>query len=195
VTPRRQGKYSPQDECAGLPGARGFREALAEAVERRDADAIAAMASEDVRLGFGGDDGRTRLRAKLQGRDGELIDELAALLALGCAATDGGGLTIPWYFAQKLEDIDSYSAMLVTGEDVPLHAGADPQSAVKARLSWDMVALDGGLRPGEAFQAVTAPGGMKGFMPTDTLRSLLDYRLLAVRQDDGWKITALLAGD
>jgi hypothetical protein len=195
VAPRQQGEYAPRDECASLPGARAFREALAAAVQKRDIDAIAALASEDVRLGFGGDDGLARLRAKLGESNGELIDELAGLLALGCAATDGGGLTIPWYFAEEYGDVDSYSAMLVTGREVPLYAGADTRSAVKARLSWNMVTLDEGLRPGDTFQAVTGAGGMKGFMPTDKLRSVLDYRLLAVRQDDGWKITALVAGD
>jgi hypothetical protein len=195
VTPRQQGKYAPRDECGSLPGAREFREALTAAVEKRDPAAIAALASEDVRLGFGGDDGRARLLEKLSEREGELIDELAALLPLGCAATDGGGLTIPWYFAQDYGDVDSYSAMLVTAADVPLYAAADPKSAVKERLSWELVKLDGGIRSGDAFQAVTTSGGTKGFMPTDKLRSMLDYRVLATKMADGWKITALLAGD
>ena len=194
VTPRQPGSYAPRDECGGLPSARGFREALAAAVEKRDAEAIAAMAIEDVRLDFGGGHGRTQLLAKLRENDGELMRELGELLPLGCAATEGGGLTIPWYFAQNFGDVDTYAAMLATGSDVPLHAAADSSSEVKQRLSWELVTLDDGLHAGQPFQQVTTVDGAKGFMPTAKLRSLLDYRLLAIRQADGWKITAILAG-
>ncbi len=193
--PRQKGRYAPRDECGTLPGARAFRERLAAAVIARDADAIAAMASPDVRLGFGGDDGRARLLQKLKQADGALMSELEQLLPLGCASTDGGGLTIPWYFAQSFGDTDNYTAMLVTGLDVPLLATASRSAAVNRRLSWDIVSLDGGLHPDAAFQKVRAADGQSGFIATERLRSLLDYRLLAVRNGEQWMITALLAGD
>jgi hypothetical protein len=193
--PRQAGKYAPRDECGALPGARAFREKLAAAILARDAEAIAGMASEDVRLGFGGDDGRKRFLARLKAPDGKLIDALAELLPLGCVATDGGGLTIPWVFAQDMGDIDSYSAMLVTGVDVPLRASAKADAAAMERVSWDVVTLTGSLRPDAAFQQVRTRSGKTGYMASDRLRSLLDYRLLAVRNGDAWRITALLAGD
>jgi hypothetical protein len=195
VRPRQHGAYAPRDDCAKLPGAAAFRQALAVAVLRRDAGAIAAMALPDVRLGFGGDDGRQRLREKLGENGGALMQELEALLRLGCAADAQGGITMPWYFAQDFGDLDTYSAMLVTGADVPLHAAADAASPVKQRLSWDVVALDKGLFPDKPFQQVTATGGAKGYVATAKLRSLLDYRLLAARQNGQWKISALVAGD
>lgn len=193
--PRQQGRYAPRDECATLPGARAFREKLAAAVLARDAEAIAGMAVPDVRLGFGGQDGRARLLQKLKAADGALMSELEQLLPLGCAGTDGGGLTIPWYFAQNFGDTDSYSAMLTTGTDIPLLATANSGAAVRQRLSWDIVSLEGGLKPGAAFQQVRTAKGQKGYIATAQLRSLLDHRLLAVRQGEEWKITALLAGD
>lgn len=197
--PRQKGAYAPRDECRDLPGARAFREKLAAAVEARDAEAIAAMASPDIRLGFGGDDGRQHFLAALQAPDGKALAELAALLPLGCAGSDGGGLTIPWYFAQDYGDVDSYSAMLVMGADVPIHAVADAGSAAKRRLSWDLVTLDQGWYPEKRFQQVTVVGsgggGAKGYVATDMLRSMLDYRLLATRQGETWMITAFLAGD
>lgn len=195
VKPRQQGAYAPRDECAKLPGAATFREALAMAVLRRDAAAIAALAQGDVRLGFGGDDGRERLREKLAGNGGALMQELDALLRLGCAADVQGGMTMPWYFAQDYGDLDSYSAMLVTGAGVPLHAAADAAAPVKQRLSWDVVELDEGLLPDKPFQKVSARGGAKGYIATGKLRSMLDYRLLATRQNGQWKISAFVAGD
>jgi hypothetical protein len=193
--PRQQGKYAPRDECGELPGARAFREKLAAAVQAGDADAIVAMAVPDIRLGFGGEDGQKRLRTALRAPDGKLMNELGQLLQLGCAEGEGGGLTIPWYFRQDFGDVDSYSAMLVTGVDVPLLAAAKPDAATVARLSWNLVELTGGLRPDAAYQQVKTTQGKAGYIATDKLRSLLDYRMLAIRQGETWKITALLAGD
>jgi hypothetical protein len=193
--PLQKGRYAPRDACGKLPGARAFREKLAAAVLAKDADAIGAMAREDVRLGFGGDDGRRRLVAKLNASDGELMHALTELLPLGCAPSEGGGVAIPWSFAQDYGDVDSYSAMLVTGVDVPLHAAADAGSAAKQNLSWDVVTLEKGLLPDKPFQRVTTRGGAKGYVATDKLRSLLDYRLLATRRGGTWKIATLVAGD
>ncbi len=193
--PRQPGRFAPRDECGTLPGARAFREKLAAAVQARDADAIAAMASPDIRLGFGGQDGAKRFLAALQAPDGKLMAELAKLLPLGCAGSDGGGLTIPWYFAQEMGDIDSGSAMLVTGAAVPLRAAAKADAASSESLSWDVVTLVAGLNPGAPFQQVKSASGKTGYVATDQLRSLLAHRLLAVRQGDHWKITAMVAGD
>jgi hypothetical protein len=164
-------------------------------VAKGDAEAVAALASPEVKLGFAGDDGRERFLEKLKEPNGELMGELKRLLAFGCAANEEGGLTIPWHFAQDFGDIDGYSAMIVTGEDVPLHAAADGKSPVRQRLSWDVVEIFAGLYPERPFQQVRAPDGTEGYMPTEKLRSLLDYRLLAAREGGDWRISAIVAGD
>lgn len=194
VSPRQPGKYAPRDECGSLPGARAFRLALAGAVARRDADAVAAMALEDVRLGFGGEDGRARLLQRLRA-DGKLFDQLAKILPLGCAATDGGGLTLPWFFAQDFGDTDATMAMLVAGAGVPVLDSPSAGGKEKARIDWDVVELVGGLQPAQPFQHVRLADRTTGYIVTDNLRSLLDYRLLAINQNGTWKIAALLAGD
>lgn len=195
LAPRQAGPYAPRDDCAGLPGATKFRQALADAVAAGDADAIAAMALPDVKLGFGGEDGRERFRAALAEPGSKVMTALAELLPLGCAADAQAGVTMPWYFAQDFGDIDSSAAMLVVGGDVPLHAAPDPASAVKQRISWDLVVLDGGLQPGRPLQQVTTAQGARGWMPAGKLRSMLAYRLLAARQGGAWRISALVAGD
>jgi len=195
VEPRQQGRYSPRDECGKVTGATEFRRKLADAVMAKDAEAIAALASPEVRLGFGGDDGRERLLARLKDPNDTLIGEIARLLPLGCGLNVAGDLTMPWIFAQELGDIDGYTANLVVGENVPLHAAADEKSAVEQRISWDLVELADGPYPEGDLLPVTAPDGTKGYMHKSRLRSLLDYRLLAGRQIGVWKITAILAGD
>lgn len=195
LLPAQSGQYAPQNECGKLPGAAEFRERLAEAVVRGDAAAIAALADSDIKLGFGGDDGRPRFLQKLKDPEGGTLPELKGVLSLGCAVDESGGLTMPWFFAQDMGDVDAYDAMLVTGVDVPLQATADPTSAVTRKLSWDMVSLVSGLYPEQRAQRVKTADGKEGYIATDKLRSLLDYRLLATKVNGEWRITAFLAGD
>jgi hypothetical protein len=121
-----------------------------------------------------------------------LWEELAAILPLGCAVQDGA-LVMPWYFAQAFDD--PFSAMIVTGSEVALRSEAAADTAALTTLSWQAVELVGGLQPGKPFQQVRVPGGVQGFVATSELRSVLDYRLIANRNDGAWRITALIAGD
>lgn len=190
-----EGPYAPRDECTEIEGAAAFRQQLAEAVEKRDSGAVAALAAEDVKLDFGGSTGRKLLREWLSDEDHMLWDELEALTGLGCAAGDAGGIVLPWYWAQEIDAVDPYMGMIVTGERVPLHKAASDNSEVLESVSWDVVELVGGLRPDDAFQKVRTTDGTEGFIATGMLRSLLDFRLLAISRDGRWHITTLVAGD
>ena len=194
-----EGRYAPRDECGEVAGADKFRRSLARAVGNRDADALAALAAPDVKLDFGGGAGTAELRARLAQEDSPLWSELDALLALGCAVNPQGGIAIPWYWAQTIEGVDPMMGMLVTGENVPLYRRADPASEKLAELSWDAVELTDGLAPEARFQQVTtakaADGEVTGFVASDQLRSLIDYRLIASSRDGKWSFTSLVAGD
>jgi hypothetical protein len=192
--PLAEGPFAPRDTCGDLPGAQPFREKLAEAVMARDANAFVALAAEDVKLDFGGGAGRAELKKRLTSPDGMLWDELVQLLKLGCAANAQGGLTIPWYFEQHIDAVDPMSGMLVTGEKVPLLAAPDAEARPLKTLSWDVVTLTA-LKPDDPFQPVTATDGTKGYIATDKLRSLLDYRLLATSRNGKWSVVSLVAGD
>jgi hypothetical protein len=189
------GKYAPQDECKAVPGAEDFRAQLAAAIEAKDADRLAALAAPDVKLDFGGGSGVGALRSRLSEKKPDLWGELAQLMTLGCAVNKQGGITIPWYAAAPMDDVDPATAMLVVGEKVPLRTSLDKTSAEAEEISWDVVALVGGLQPDEAFQKVRTSDGTVGFVATDKLRSLLDYRLIASSRDGKWSFTSLVAGD
>jgi hypothetical protein len=189
------GRFAPRDECADLPGATNFRQQLAAAVKAKDADALAALAAPDVRLDFGNTSGTGELREKLLQSDWSLWDELVPILSMGCATNDQGGITLPWYAAQPLDGLDPDTGMIVIAEKVPLYQSPDAKSPVLDRLSWDGVTLLGGLQPEDPFQKVKAADGKVGFVATDKLRSLLDYRLIASSRDGKWSFTSLIAGD
>ena len=191
-TPLARGKWAPQDDCAAVEGADAFRERLAAAVEARDADALVALAADDIKLDFGGGEGAAELRGRLEA-SGELWDELGKLLALGCSANEEGGVTIPWIFDQDLGEADPFTTFLVVGEDVPVFTGPDGDRR-KGSISWDLVEI-ASLDPQRPLQGVTLPGGTHGFIDMDRLRSLIDYRLIASSRNGRWRITAFIAGD
>ena len=189
-----EGPYAPRDTCGDLEGATEFRQALAAAVEARDADALAALAAEDVKLDFGGGAGRAELKKRLTAGDRKLWQELGELLTLGCAANKQGGLTIPWYFDQTITGVDPVMGMIVTGEKVPLLGSPEEDAETVAMLSWDVVEI-AAPAPDDAFQKVKTPAGEEGYVATGKLRSLIDYRLLAASRNGTWRIVSLVAGD
>lgn len=193
-TPLAKGKWAPQDTCAEVEGADEFRTRLAAAVKARDIDGVVALAADDVKLDFGGGGGSADLRKRLADPSLGLWGELDALMALGCSANDQGGITIPWFFDQDIGNADPYFAMIVTGEDVPLLERPDPASKVVSTISWDLVEI-ASLNPESAYQQVEFGDGKVGFIATDKLRSLIDYRLTASSRNDRWRIISFVAGD
>ncbi len=198
-----QSVFAPRDECSELDGGAPFLAALGAAVEMRDTDLLIALAANDVKLGFGGEDGAANLRTSLDAEDSVLWDALARMMELGCAANETGGMTIPYYFAQT-SNLDPFEAMIVTGTEVPLHSAPEGDAANIANLSWREVAVI----PAEGTQAAPDTGWthvrvpaqgetpeMTGYIRSDNLRSMIDYRLLASSRNGRWRITALLAGD
>ena len=189
------GKYAPQDECKSVPGAEEFRAQLAAAIKAKDADRLSALAAPDVKLDFGGGSGVGTLRSRLSEKKPDLWGELSQLMTLGCAINDQGGITIPWYAAKAIDEVDPAMAMLVVGEKVPLRTNIDTKSAEAEEISWDVVTLVDGLQPDQSFQKVKTSDGTVGYVATDKLRSLLDYRLIASSRDGKWSFTSLVAGD
>jgi hypothetical protein len=192
--PLADGPYAPRDTCHGVKGADDFRRQLADAVVARDSEALLALAANDIKLDFGGGGGRAELKQRLTDKQWKLWDELDQLLQLGCAANQQGGITLPWYFEQHIDKVDATSGMLVTGENVPLLSGPDPKSQAVGAISWDVVSLDTPM-PDDPYQSVTTTDGKKGYIATDKLRSLIDYRLMASQRNGKWSIVALVSGD
>lgn len=186
-------RYAPQDDCVAQPGWPGFRKSLVAAVKARDAQGLSKLAAPDIALDYGGGTGPGELVKRLDDPETRLWQELDGILPLGCAM-QGGLAALPWVFWNAPEDIDSYSAMLVLGEETQLldKAGGKPIASV----GWTIVGIDPMDFDTDARATrVTTHDGQKGWIETRKLRSLLDYRLIAEPKDGTWQITAFIAGD
>lgn len=190
-----EGPYAPRDECEAIPGAAEFRARLSAAVKARDTDALLTLAASDIQLDFGGGSGTGELRTRLGDPAYDLWDELDTLVALGCAKSESGGVTLPWYFAQDFGDLDVLNSIIVMGEKVPLRETGDPAGPVIAPVSWDAVTLVGRFKPDAAFHRVKTRDGKVGFIAAEKLRPIAGYRVIASSRDGKWSMTSLIAGD
>jgi len=201
------GRFAPRNDCAEMPAAGSFLRELHEAVAARDADALVALAADDIKLDFGGGSGTAELRRRLGGSDGALWNELAELTGLGCAANSQGGITIPWYFEQQLPGAEPSSSFIIIGESVPVYNSPGEDAPVVARLNWDVVQLAQGGPAIEGYRHIqlAAAGGesdkdakgkrLTGYVAEGASRSMVDYRLIAASRNGRWRIISLLSGD
>ncbi|MXP25899.1 hypothetical protein GRI39_07565 [Altererythrobacter indicus] len=192
--PLAKGPYAPRDTCFNVKGADAFRVKLAQVVKDRDVDGMVALAASDIKLDFNGGSGSEELRRRLEDDQWNLWEELDELMGLGCATNNQGGITLPWYFVQNYGSILPQNGMIVTGENVRVMKEPHADAETLRRISWDIVKIDH-LMPDDRYQPVTLSDGEKGYIDSDRLRSLLDYRLVASSRNGKWSITSFTAGD
>lgn len=187
--------YAPRNECAEIEGADEFRMQLAMAIANRNTAMLMPLVSEDVLLDFGGGRGLTELRKRLDHPNYLLWEELEQLQTLGCGARDGQ-IYLPWYWGEDLGTEDVFSTVLVMGNDVPLQPHRDGSGTPSAMLNWEVVTLlDDWVKKPIGFAQVETASGQSGYVPWSQLRAQVDYRMIVENTDEGWQVTALVAGD
>ncbi len=190
-----QGPFAPKDDCGELYGFDSFRGQLRRAITFRNVDSLTALVDPDVKLDFGGGSGIDELKARLADNP-ELWSEMSDVIALGCSAEGDTAVTLPWAFANLPEGTDATTTYLVTANDAPVRAEAADAEASNGTISWDLVTVsEAPAEDAEFVQVSTLDDETTGYVAADSLRPITDYRILANRGDDGWKVTAFVAGD
>ena len=184
----------PVDQAAAQPDFFTFRARLQAAIARRDEAALIAAADPSIRTSFGDDEGMAAFRAKLRDPQGRVWADLATALALGGTFQSPDSFVAPYVFAAWPERLDSFECGAVIGSRVRVRASAQPDSAVVAAVSYEIVELLPGQRDAAAAH-VRLRSGVTGFIATPFVRSPVDHRAIFQRTAGQWRLRAFVAGD
>jgi hypothetical protein len=201
----------PVDEAKKDPSFFAFREKLITAVKKNDLKYFLSVVDENIKNGFGGEDGIKEFRSRweLDYPDPDFFRTFLPVITGGGSFSKEGDpkgpiFFAPYVFEQFPKDLDALANKycVITGQNVNLRKEGDLKSAVVASLSYNIVKVDeensieGRGKDGEMdWYAVETLGGKKGFVKAEYVRSPLDYRAAFMKVKGKWKLTAFAAGD
>jgi hypothetical protein len=201
--PPHRRQLLPVDEGSRDPSWTMFRARLLQALKAHDTDFVASVVDPGIQHSFGPDGSGAESFKRAWKLDrpeqSELWNVLTKALTLGGTFTSPDEFCAPYVYTRFPKDIDGFEYAAILARNVPLYARASARSAVRARLSYDLVRRDS-LRDvkdsqGREWAHVTTASGMKGYVGAPDVRSPIDYRACFKRSADGWRMTVLVAGD
>lgn len=195
-------KLRPIDQAGTDPSFAKFRSALLEAVRRRDTDFVVGQTSEDIKISFGGDEGREAFLGALTGAEdwqGEAYwAELQRVLEMGAVRLEGGAFCMPYLACMNIPgcpECDPYDTVVVTSADTVARAKPRDDAPVVARLAYDVLQMNHEVDGGEGWISVLLPGDRSGFVPAADARMAIDYRARFEKRGGTWRMTVFIAGD
>ena len=189
----------PVDEAAKNPSFREFRSQLLRAVEQKDRGHLFGVLAPDIRNSFGGNDGKDAFAEqwKLDSTDSEVWKELKWILTHGGSFFEDGSFCAPYVYSRWPDNYDAFEYAAVVSDRLPVRKSRSAASAVVGRLRYTIVkVLDeqwSRAKPGELIKVQA--NSIVGFVPAGTLRSSPDWRACFAKQEKGWLMTMLVAGD
>lgn len=195
TTPAR---LPPVEGCGGDKGFDQFRNALDDAVARKDAAALRRVTASNIISDFGGSDSWAHFESRwglaTSPKDSELWKELKSVLALGCEQSpDATGNVMPGMFEKMGEDADPFE-LVVARPGTGLFSGPTAKQAPIAKLDWHSAVDLGGKAP-EGWMHVRLIDGREGWVKVDEVISPLGWRMVARKFDGHWLIAAFVSGD
>lgn len=181
----------PHDECTGDADFAAFRTKLFDAVARKDSATLLELSAENIRLGFGDNDGKANFREEL-GKDATWA-ELGRLARLGCAV-DGDRRAIPYMFL-RMDGRDAFDTFVAAGSGIALRKAPHRGGSLVARLNWEILTLVPDSENTGQWLRLRTDNGRIGYVRRDLLRSPVDYRAIFEKSFNGWRMSAFLAGD
>jgi len=204
--------FRPFDEGPRDRSFAAFRRKLIRIVDARDLAALRRHFHPDIRVSFGGQNGRAEAVKAMQG-DKTRWRTLARILRQGgrfmrtkwqCRTGEGAkpcvlpGFVAPYsYYATPPKGRDAYETMVITGTGVNVRAAPRRTAKVVARLSYRIVTVPKkpSRKRSEKWVEIELPHGRRGFVSRRYAVSPIDYRVGFVKEAGRWQMTFFLAGD
>jgi hypothetical protein len=204
----QQRKLHPVDEAAKDPSFKAFRDALLDAVKRKDTQFVLNSIAPDIQNDFGGGNGVDNFKSvwKLaRVSESKLWAELETILSMGGTFRVEEGkrsFWAPYVYSAWPEDFDcgeEARCYAVTAENVNVRREPSSTAPIVASLSYDIVKSKGeepaAAKTAEGWTRITTPSGAVGYVATKFIRSPDGYRAGFARVKGKWLMTALVAGD
>lgn len=201
-------KLSPVDEAGKDSSFKAFRDALIDAVKRKDTQFLLSVVAPDILSDFGGGNGVANFKAKWRlGRTAEskLWAELDTILSMGGTFRVEEGkksFWAPYVYSAWPDDFDcgeDAQCYAVTAGHVNVRSEPNSAAPIGGSLSYDIVKSKiedpVSSKTPEGWTRITVPGGAAGFVATKFLRSPGDYRAGFARVKGKWMMIALVEGD
>lgn len=185
----------PSDDGDTHLGFAAFRRELRAIVARRDVEALVRLSHPDIKMSFGGDDGRPAFRAVITDADHDFWAEFGNILSMGGRFAGDDSFTAPYVFADWPSQFDAFSCVAVVGRDVTVRRGPSLTAPAVATLDYRIVEALAEAQPVAGWTRVRLGDGRSGFIATRYVRSPIDHRARFVFEGGNWQLVFYVAGD
>ena len=203
-----EAKLYPVDEAAKDPSLVAFRYKLIQAAKTRDLNFVLSVLDPKIKNSFGGNDGIEGFKRIWEPAKPETGLWLTLLKVLSMGGSfyrhnPEWGFAAPYVHSRWPSDFDPYDYAAITGRNVNIRAAPNASAPVLARLSCDIVKLEGYL-PGEdeivgaqeaVWVKIKTQAGQIGYVSRRFIYSPISHRVRFVKREGKWWIISLLAGD
>lgn len=194
--PTRAQEAPPVDEAANDPSLLAARNALLDAVRRRDVDQVVAWSEPDIRLSSDGAGGRVAFRRMLDDETtgAKAWQDLETALDLGGVFLRWDEFCTPYFSCQPPVpncNCTAYDIVIIVVEDARAFLEPDSNSPLVAELGYDVLRV---LEFFAHWAFVELPEGGNGFVRRADFRMVVDYRVHLRQRDGEWWIEGFLAG-
>src|SRR5215471_15246263 len=201
-------KLLPVDEGSKDPTFKAFRDALIDAVKRKDTQFVLGGVAPDILNDFGGGNGIQNFKTKWRlgkTEESKLWAELDTVLSMGGSfrvEEDKKTFWAPYVYSTWPDDFDcgeDAQCYAVTGDHVNARREPGSTAPIVASLSYDIVKSKiedtGSKKKPDGWTKIVVPGGATGYVATPFPRNPIDYRPGFAKVKGKWLMTAFIAGD
>lgn len=190
-------RLCPVDEGASDASFKAFRDALSDAVSRKNEPALLALVDPGIRTDFGGGGGLEDFRKhwKLSSPDSKLWPELSEIFNLGGTFRGEGNdrsFFAPYVYAAWPDSIDAFQHVAATRANVPIRREPAQQAEIVTTVDWEILAAN---HRSTGWIQVKTSDGKEGWVQESDVRSPVGYRAGFSKRSGAWKMDALVAGD
>lgn len=201
-------KLTPVDEATQKPDLVAARDALKDAVKKKDVEALLKLVDPNIKCGSGGKDGiasfKTRWHLDANAAESPLWQVLGRVLDLG-GTFEGDQFVAPYVFAKWPESHNSFEFGAITGDKVNVRSKPAKEAPAVKQLNYDIVrfVFDSFEKPatltidGETWPWVKVglANGSEGYVWGKFFQSPLGYRAGFQQTNAEWKLTSFVSGD